>query len=84
MTFYTTVENAVIQKGTKRDNSGSFYFIEVMAPQRKYINPADVSDAATLDQLASSGRVIPALKLHERNNSLVFSTSDLQLQKQAQ
>lgn len=77
MSVKTIIEGAVIQKGTKKSDGGSFYFVEVLEHVRKYINPDKPHDAAALDALASSGDVVEQLTLHQRNRSLVFSASDL-------
>lgn len=76
MSIKTIIENAVVQKGTKKDG-GTYYFVEVNEPVRKYINPDKPQDAATLDALATDGREIDQLTLHSRNRSLVFSSADL-------
>lgn len=76
MSVKTIIEDAVVQKGTKKDG-GTYYFVEVNEPVRKYINPDKPQDAATLEALVSSGESISQLTLHQRNRSLVFSSSDL-------
>lgn len=77
MSVKTIIENAQVQKGTKKSDGGSFYFVEVLEPVRKYINPDKPQDAATLDALATTGEIISQLTLHQRNRSLVFSSADL-------
>ncbi|KQK32676.1 hypothetical protein [Acinetobacter baumannii] len=77
MSVKTIIENAQVQKGTKKSDGGSFYFVEVLEPVRKYINPDKPQDAATLDALATTGETISQLTLHQRNRSLVFSSADL-------
>lgn len=76
MSVKTIIENAVVQKGIKKDG-GAYYFVEVDEPVRKYINPDKPQDAATLEHLASTGESLSQLTLHQRNRSLVFSSSDL-------
>ncbi|MGQ1108040.1 hypothetical protein ACT4Y0_22135 (plasmid) [Acinetobacter baumannii] len=77
MSVKTIIENAQVQKGTKKSDGGAFYFVEVMEPVRKYINPDKPQDAATLEALAQTGETISQLTLHQRNRSLVFSSADL-------
>lgn len=77
MTIKTVIENAVVQKGSRKTDGKAFYFVEVMQPVRNYINPDKPADAATLEALADSGDTVESLVLHNRNNSLIFSTADL-------
>lgn len=76
MSVKTIIEHAIIQKGTKKDG-GTYYFVEVYEPVRKYINPDKPQDAATLEALVDSKDPISQLTLHLRNRSLVFSSADL-------
>ncbi|WP_447293808.1 hypothetical protein [Acinetobacter baumannii] len=77
MSVKTIIENAQIQKGTKKSDGQTFYFVEVLEPVRKYINPDKPQDAAALEALVSTGETISQLTLHQRNLSLVFSAADL-------
>lgn len=77
MSIKTVIENCVVQKGSRKTDGKSFYFVEVLEPTRKYINPDKPQDAATLEALADSQQTISELILHNKNNSLVFSTLDL-------
>lgn len=77
MSVKTIIENAQIQKGTKKTDGQPFYFVEVMEPVRKYINPDKPQDAAALEALVSTGETLSQLTLHQRNRSLVFSAADL-------
>lgn len=77
MTIKTVIENAVVQKGSRKTDGKPFYFVEVMQPVRTYINPDKPQDAATLEALSDSKESVPSLVLHNRNNSLVFSSADL-------
>jgi len=76
MSVKTIIEDAVVQKGTKKDG-GTYYFVEVLEPVRKYINPDKPQDAATLEALVDSKEAVSQLTLHQRNRSLVFSSLDL-------
>ena len=76
MSVKTIIEGAVVQSGTKKDG-GTYYFVEVNEPVRKYINPDKAQDNATLQALADSGEVISQLTLHQRYRSLIFSSLDL-------
>lgn len=77
MTVKVIIENAVVQKGSRKSDGKSFYFVEVMQPIRKYINPAHPSDAATLDALSETGQQIQDLVLAQNNTTLTFSSKDL-------
>ncbi|MBJ8484811.1 hypothetical protein [Acinetobacter vivianii] len=77
MSMKTIIENAVIQKGSRKTDGKAFYFVEVMQPVRTYINPDKPQDAATLEALADSGEKVENLVLHQVNKSLVFSSLDL-------
>ncbi|MCJ9152578.1 hypothetical protein K5E68_18375 [Acinetobacter baumannii] len=77
MSVKTIIENAQIQKGKKKTDGQPFYFVEVLEPVRKYINPDKPQDAAALEALVSTGETISQLTLHLRNLSLVFSAADL-------
>lgn len=77
MSVKTIIENAQIQKGTKKTDGLPFYFVEVLEPVRKYINPDKPQDAAALEALVATGETLPQLTLHQRNRSLVFSAADL-------
>lgn len=77
MTMRLLIENVVVQKGSRKSDGKTFYFVEVMQPVRKYIDPALPQDAATLEALADSGQVQSELILHSINNSLKFSSADL-------
>lgn len=79
MTVKVIIENAVVQKGSRKSDGKSFYFVEVMQPVRKYINPAHASDAATLDMLSETGEEIQNLSLSQVNNQLSFSAKDLKV-----
>ncbi|WP_114258741.1 hypothetical protein, partial [Acinetobacter baumannii] len=61
----------------KKTDGQPFYFVEVLEPVRKYINPDKPQDAAALEALVSTGETISQLTLHQRNLSLVFSAADL-------
>ena len=77
MSIKTVISNAVVQKGSRKTDGKAFYFVEVLEPVRKYINPDKPADAATLEALAETKDSIPELVLHNKNNSLVFSSLDL-------
>lgn len=77
MSMITIVEQAQVKKGLKKDNVTPYFYVEVQETVRKYINPDKPQDSATLIALADSGEVLPQLKLHQRNNSLIFSSLDL-------
>lgn len=79
MSMKTIIENAVVQKGSRKTDGKSFYFVELMQPVRTYINPEKPQDAATLEALAESAQPIQTLVLHQVNKSLLFSTSDLKM-----
>lgn len=79
MSIKTVISNAVVQKGSRKTDGKPFYFVEVLEPVRKYINPDKPQDAATLEALADSSESVKELVLHNKNNGLVFSSSDLNL-----
>lgn len=77
MSMITIVEQAQVKKGFKKDGVTPYFYVEVQETVRKYINPDKAQDSATLMALADSAETLPQLKLHQRNNSLIFSSSDL-------
>lgn len=77
MSMKTLVEQTQIKKGLKKDGVTPYFYIEVQETVRKYINPDKAQDSATLLALAETGETIPQLTLHQRNNSLIFSSQDL-------
>lgn len=77
MSIKTLVEQTQIKKGLKKDGVTPYFFIEVQETVRKFINPDKPQDTATLLALAETGQIIPQLMLHQRNNSLIFSSQDL-------
>ena len=77
MSIKTVISNATVQKGSRKTDGKPFYFVEVLEPVRKYINPDKPQDSATLEALADSREVVQELVLHNKNNSLVFSSQDL-------
>lgn len=79
MSVKTVIENAVVQKGSRKTDGKAFYFVEVLEPTRKYLNPDKPQDAATLEALADSAETVPQLILHNKNNGLVFSSQDLNI-----
>jgi hypothetical protein len=77
MSLKTLVEDTQIKKGFKKDGVTPYFYVEVQETVRKFINPDKPQDTATLLALADSGQTIPQLMLHQRNNSLIFSSQDL-------
>lgn len=77
MSMKTIIEDAVVQKGSRKTDGKPFYFVEIMQPVRTYINPEKPQDAATLEALADSKESVKNLVLHQVNKQLVFSSSDL-------
>lgn len=77
MTISTLIEQALVKRGEK--DGKPYYFVEVMEPQRKFINvqDGDYASIEALEDLAKLGQPIDQLKLHQRGKSLIFSYQDL-------
>lgn len=76
MSMKAIFEKVQVKKGSNKADGTSFFYVEVFEPVRKYINPEQPQDAATLDALATAGDVIE-LVVTPRGKGFVFSSSSL-------